>query len=396
MLEPPVPPVYVPTPKHILEARKENGPKTTVTTAAIVSLEPTKKRPRLEYVPRSKHPVDNALPAPTYVPSAISSPSDEYVPANESNETDDLTGIASELISTNETTQNLNEVSNESKCAVLPEISTGSNETSMRTESEEKSSSRRGSNSKSSSHSSHHSDRHKHGSSSSKSSHRSTSSSHKKSTSSHSSSSSSRSKSKYSDKDKEKDKEKGKDKDRSSSKDGKKKDEERNGEKKSSSSQHRSSSHKRSRHRSSSSERKTKGESASSKEKCNLNALMYETDLEEDDVEAQCRMIFEEFDPETVPPSDADSTAPTGTDETHDPMAKYDDSAKRKRVAYENAESQHKPSKSSKPSTNHVQNAMKVRSLCHSSIVSPVLIRFITSFDSRYSIDKKSCANKWN
>lgn len=106
---------------------------------------------------------------------------------------------------------------------------------------------------------------------------------------------------------------------------------------------------------------------------------MYETDLEEDDVEAQCRMIFEEFDPETVTPaSDADPTAQTGTNETHDPMAKYDDSAKRKRVAYEHAESQHKPLKSSKPSTNHVQNAMKVRSLCHSSIIFAISIEFLS------------------
>lgn len=87
---------------------------------------------------------------------------------------------------------------------------------------------------------------------------------------------------------------------------------------------------------------------------------MYETDLEEDDVEAQCRMIFEEFEPDTVAPaSDADATTQSSTNEPYDPMAKYDDSGKRKRVAYENAESQHKPLKTSNQNINHVRNAMQ-------------------------------------
>lgn len=85
---------------------------------------------------------------------------------------------------------------------------------------------------------------------------------------------------------------------------------------------------------------------------------MDESDVEEDDVEAQCRMIFEEFDPEMVTPA-SDSESTTNKDETHDPMAKYDDSGKRKRVAYENADSQQKPMRTTKPSTNHVQNAMQ-------------------------------------
>lgn len=128
----------------------------------------------------------------------------------------------------------------------------------------------------------------------------------------------------------------------------------------SSSSQHRSSSHKHSSHRSNSSDPKSKSASASeTQEEINLNALIYESDMEEDDVEAQCRMIFEEFDPETVTQA-SDSETMTSTNETHDPMAKYDDCGKRKRVAYENADTHPKPLKSHQ-STNHVQNALQVR-----------------------------------
>lgn len=357
LLEPPVP-VYVPTPKHILaKARKENG-STAIAAAPIALTEPVKKRPKLEYVPRSKHPVDIASTALKYVPWKFPSPSDEYVPSTDLKETDDLTGIENELISTNETTQSNDEKVGMSEAAAPIDVekSIESNGSAKRSGSKEKSSSRHGSSSKSS-HSTHHSDRHKHSSSSSKSSHRSSSSSHKKSSSSsHSSSSTSRGKSKYSDKEKDKDK----DKDRSSSKESK----EKNGDKKptssSSSSHRRSSSHKSTRHRSSSSEHKSKSDSASKNETINTDALMYETDLEEDDVEAQCRMIFEEFDPETVTPStDSESAAHPNKDESYDPMAKYDDCGKRKRVAYENADSQHKPMKPFSQSTNHVQNALQ-------------------------------------
>lgn len=88
---------------------------------------------------------------------------------------------------------------------------------------------------------------------------------------------------------------------------------------------------------------------------------MYESDLEEDDVEAQCRMIFEEFEPDTITPaSDSESAEHPNRTDSVDPMAKYDDASKRKRVAYENADQHHKPLKARNKGTTHIQSAMQV------------------------------------
>lgn len=186
-----------------------------------------------------------------------------------------------------------------------------------------------------------HSDRHKHKSlKESSSSYRSSSSKHKSSHShSHSSSgsSSSRSKSKHSDHD------------RLSSKDN---------NKSSSSSHKHSSRHKSS--SSSSSKRKHDANHHSKTKSSNGHSgknIVCGTDSggDDDDIEAQCRMIFDQFDPSTIEKSE-----PMNDDEknSEDPLAKYDDFHKRKRVAYENNDP--KPLISHNKAPNHVHNAMQV------------------------------------
>ncbi|XP_035904013.1 RNA exonuclease 1 homolog [Anopheles stephensi] len=79
-------------------------------------------------------------------------------------------------------------------------------------------------------------------------------------------------------------------------------------------------------------------------------------DSDEDDVMQQCKMIFEEYEPD-VPKAAENETKSNGQIDLIDMFAdKYYDDSRKKRVAYENA-STSKPAPEKK--TNHVQNAIK-------------------------------------
>lgn len=189
--------------------------------------------------------------------------------------------------------------------------------------------------------------------SSSKEAHKS-SSNHKSSASKHSSSHSSSSKSgstsKHSDKAK----------DRHSSSSSRSKDE-------SSKSRHDRSKSERSkdRHKSSSSSSKrsskdTEKEAPPAPE-IDESLFLDESDFEEDDLEVQCRMIFEGYTPGPTgqpAPVAAAVAAPPSITSTEESLAKYDDAAKRKRVAHENAERVERPTQHK--ATNHVQSALQV------------------------------------
>lgn len=88
--------------------------------------------------------------------------------------------------------------------------------------------------------------------------------------------------------------------------------------------------------------------------------MLYESGSEEDDVEAQCRLIFEEYKPEK---NESNGNDEHTQDEINDDAAQADDASKKKRVAHENADKQNKPIAPFKKTANHVQNAMQVHSL---------------------------------
>lgn len=365
-LQPPIP-VYIPTPKHILEARKASS--TTTTTAAATTTTTTikersdgsaRKKPKLEYVPKAIS--NNSGPVPTYIPSSVRNTSiDEYEPVNTANDEtvirtnieadsngDDISGLLTELLS--------DEVTNN-------QIYTDgmTNESADSKDSKEKS--KENSHKSSSSRHRHHSSSHKSSRSekshpdrkSSTSSSRSSSSTMHKS-SHHSSSSSSSRKSKHSDKEKDIS---SKEKDKHSTKSSK--------ESKHRSSEHRSKSSSSSsssrRHSSSShSDKKThssNNNSSSLKEDCINESMVYESESDEDDVEAQCRMIFEEFDPSTIEikPDDMPHDVSSPDQESN---GKMEDAAKKKRIAHENVNRQVRSSESFVKKANHVQNAMQV------------------------------------
>lgn len=349
-------PVYIPTPKHLLEARKANG--------SIKSDEPPiSKRPRLEYVPKAIS--NNSTPIPTYVPSSVANTAtDEYEPRNvcgKANDAlpmncdagadsngDDILGLLSELSS-----EQIPNNENQSNCMTIDTKT--SSDTIGLDESKEPKSKENSQKSSSSSRHRHHSHKSSHSDRKSSSSSRSNSSTHK---SSHNSSH----KSRHGDKDKDKHSDKDKAKSRHSSKSSK--------DVKHKSSEHRSkssSSSSSSRHHSSHhSDRKThsSNNNSSSKPKdCVNNSIEYETDSEDDDVEAQCRMIFEEFDPSTVETKSEETPngQSTSADEDgNDSSTRIDDPMKKKRVAHENADKQVNKMTQFRKHTDHVKNAMQV------------------------------------
>lgn len=82
--------------------------------------------------------------------------------------------------------------------------------------------------------------------------------------------------------------------------------------------------------------------------------IQYEMDSEEDDIEAQCRMIFDEYVPDEKP---SEETNGHTTDTVNEITERSEETMKRKRTAYENADKTLRPFKKS---SNHVQNAMQV------------------------------------
>uniref|UniRef100_A0A182STE8 RNA exonuclease 1 homolog-like domain-containing protein n=1 Tax=Anopheles maculatus TaxID=74869 RepID=A0A182STE8_9DIPT len=81
-------------------------------------------------------------------------------------------------------------------------------------------------------------------------------------------------------------------------------------------------------------------------------------DSDEDDVMQQCKMIFEEYEPD-VPKAEASETKSNGQIDLIDIFAdKYYDDSRKKRVAYENATTS-KLTPAVEKKTNHVQNAIK-------------------------------------
>lgn len=345
--KPPVP-VYIPTPKHILEARKSNGSGTTEEC-------PPSKKPKLEYVPKAIS--NNSEPIPTYIPSSVPTSNDEYEPSPvfgkedttpntiEGDLNDDISGLLTEL-SSEQITNNENRTEN------VPNDSKQVEETNDLKESKEQKS-------KENSHKSSSSSRHRHHSSSSSSTHksshsnrksssRSSSSTHKSSSSSHHSSR----KSKHSDKDKEKSRHSSK----SSSKESRHKSEHRSksSSSSSSSSRHHSSNHSDKKIHNSNNNNKTKN--------CIQSSVVYETDSEEDDVEAQCRMIFEEFDPSTLENKhdEMPNDSATSAEEDDSSSSKVDDVTKKKRLAHENADKQIKSITPFKRNADHVKNALQV------------------------------------
>lgn len=350
-------PVYIPTPKHILEARKSNGSATT-TDECLPS-----KRPKLEYVPKAIS--NSSAPIPTYIPSSVSnqiSNNDEYEPstvfgndnivstvtdAETDLNADDISGLLTEL-SNEQITNNENHAGNVQKDTNKLEKIVNLNESpDQKTKennhkSSSSSSSSRHRHHNSSSHKSSHSDR----KSSSSSSSRSNSSTHK---SSHHSSR----KSKHSDKDRDRDKdtEKSRHSSSKSSKESRHKSSEHRSKSSSSSSRHHSSSHL---------DKKTHNSNNGRTKDCTNSSVVCETESEDDDVEAQCRMIFDEFEPSMLESKQDDMPNGSGATSAEEDDSKIDDVTKKKRVAHENADKLTKSQAPFKKQTNHVTNALQV------------------------------------
>lgn len=372
--------MYIPTPKHILEARKENNH----------TSQPRKKKQKLEYVPKSKTPIDHSQ-IPTYIPTPLVRTSSESSAGEHDSHI--ITDSIDEALQAAGLVENKQEQNGYNDEDIFMEndklIKNGSGTTelseSLKTESKKKidntesketlslsssskqrrrhSSSSRSSSSRS--HSSSHSSKHKEKHTNSLQNRSSTSS---KSSSHHSHSSSSNnnnnSKSKHSDKSKEKETENSKHRSshHSSSK-------ERSRSSSSSSSRHKGGEHKKSSSSASLSKSHTK-ELNTTKSSKNDNeeqvesfvdeysdTFQYNTDSDEDDVEAQCRMIFEEFDPQTVVAEDTEDVEDNA--EKSDSNAKYDNFNAKKRVAYENADKK-TPFTTCNKRPNHITNAMQV------------------------------------
>lgn len=167
-------PVYIPTPKYILEARKAQS-------ASESDTEPVTKKPKLEYVPAAK--TNTKYPIPTYIPTVLNA-TDAIDKSNiEQNDIngDDIAGLLNELAAEQPS-------DNENHSENVPKLDSDTVE-------KPKSSSKHRHHSSSSS---HKSSSRSHSSSHSKSSSSKSSSSHK-----HSSSSSSSKKSTHSDKSKD-------------------------------------------------------------------------------------------------------------------------------------------------------------------------------------------------
>lgn len=397
-------PVYIPTPKHILEARKANGTATNDeegggvnANGAASNLEcpPASKRPRLEYVPKAIK--INQNPILTYIPSALSRSTSigsddadaanelEYEPSNIVDKTNrngtDTTGLFADL-SSDQITQNgqisgdntengsLTTMKTVTESNVSNELSApATNDDSKSKENRHRSSSsssssrhhRHHSSSSSSNHKSSHSDRK--GSSSSS---RSSSSSHRSSRHHHHSSSR---KSKHSDKDSDKDKDDGKVKTDSKHSDS------RSSKSSSSSRHHHRSSNQSNKKTHSNNNHSSSSDKQQKQEDCPSNSVDYDMEFDDDDdddVEAQCRMIFEEFEPQTAEenqPSDdmlslelqaaATYNHDSGIDTTST-STMQDDATKKKRIAHENADKQVKPIATFKRNSDHVKNAMQV------------------------------------
>lgn len=398
-------PVYIPTPKHILEARKANGTSTdngVNDNGATGDVEcSASKRPRLEYVPKAIK--INHNPIPTYIPSALSRSTSidgsggsdgaandlEYEPINIDDKTNqnggDITGLLTDL-SSDQITKNGQTTENGSLTPAAANESNVLNEMNVPStidESKSKENRHRSSSSSSSRHHRHHSS--SNSSSNHKSSHsdrKGSSSSSRSSGSSHRSSrhhhhSSSR-KSKHSDKDKDKDDVKLKTDSKPS--DGKSSGSENHRSlKRSSSSSSSSRHHHRSSNHSSKTTHSSNNHSSSSNKKeaqdCPSNSVAYDMDSEcddddDDDVEAQCRMIFEEFEPQTANETQSDemlsvelqSMASSNHDIDIDDatITNHDDATKKKRIAHDNADKQVKPIATFKRNSDHVRNAMQV------------------------------------
>lgn len=327
-----MPPVYKPTPKTILEARK------TEFTDAIEPVDQS-KRPKLEYVPKSVNYSDQNTP--TYTPSTVENPTDGYVP--EPHVSLQQVHIESALEKTVvEEHSNGNKSSmDEPKChnEGSKMKSSGSSSRHKSSSSSKKSSrdrdkhhsSRSGSSSKEPSSSTHKSvDKRSSKHSSSSRRHHSSSSSRSKDT--HTSSGSSRSKSKHRERPKDKE----------------------------------------SKHSSSSSRPKERPEDQSSstnKEHASDGGTITDDDLanlsyDEDDIEAQCRLIFEEYNAQCAKsqtiPSTSNQTDSFDNETKIDPVAeKYANTGIKSRAAHANADNVERPVRPI--AINHEQSAMQVR-----------------------------------
>lgn len=347
-LQPPVP-VYIPTPKHILEARKANGSNTNDGESSA------SKKPKLEYVPKSIS--NTSSPVLTYIPSSLN----EYEPTNNFSKAiaiaeniegdsngDDISGLLTEL-STEQITNNDICTDHSSMGSVEKKDIDKSKKLKESKDSKSKENSHRSSSSSSST-------RHRRHGSSHRSSHsdRKNASSSKSGSSSHKSSSHhSSGKSKHSDKDILKES-------KHSSKSSKNS-KHRSSEGRSKSSSSSSSSHHHSSRHSDKKPHRSNRTSLNKQQDCN-NSVAYESNSEEDDVEAQCRMIFDEFDPTTITSMSEEldnGFASKAVDkESNDLLSNIDDVTKRKRIAHENADKSEKAPV--KKHTNHVKNAMQV------------------------------------
>lgn len=392
ILLPPV--VYKPTPKAVLDARKVGGSNSaesapaattstvsTVSTASITSSsdEPEQKRRRvLEYVPKATASSEEEA-TPTYTPSAIvneplaDNSTDGYAP-------EESTISGDENVKAAENKEIVEEATNGNKSLVNDSKPTDD-----------------GSKKESSSSSRHHKSSRSHSSSSSRSK-KSSGDKHRSSTSSRSSRSSSKEPSKSGDKDSSikpsssstKHSSHSSSSHRSSSnKSGSSGSKDKHSSSSSSKSRHRDrskdkDSSSKSKHSSSSSSSRSKdhhrsdrkpSSSSSSSSKITQKKhdddsiaadVAYELanvsfDEDEDDVEAQCRLIFAEYTPDEVTATaPAPSTAVSSSADVIDPIAeKYENSGiNKKRVAYDNADRIDRPTQPKV--TNHVQNAMQV------------------------------------
>lgn len=364
LLQPPAP-FYIPTPKHILEARKASIEDDGTT--------PTSKKPKLEYVPQAKTPSNNLYPIPTYVPSTVSNvpaainPSvnaieQSNINGNDSNG-DDISGILTEL--STDQNNDLEEILNDnSEIKLKSPCENGTVAEKHRRHSSNSTSSSRSQSSRSDRDKKVASSR-KHTSKDKSPNHKtiSSSSGHKSSKTSSSASSSHRSSS--SSKSKHKDKSKSSHSSSSSSKHKSSSSDKEHRKTSSSSSSHkRSSSHSDSKHRKHSKDEKSENS------KSQIEDVVYDidSDFDDGDVEAECRMIFEEFDPSTIKPATSEITDDRRPSIESDDVSS-DDVNKRKRVAHENADKQFKPLQTFQKTSNHVQNAMQVSKIVEVNLI---------------------------
>lgn len=413
ILLPPI--VYKPTPKAILDARKSTNVETTTAapSSASSSEAPKSKRPKHEYVPKSKSSSkqNNLQDTPTYTPSSLIAQlsddlGDSYVPKT--------TGLA--------VVESFKEHIEQKNNDPIQEISDGGqtngNKSALseskqgKTGKEDESSPKHRHHKSSRTHSSSSSskklsrDRDKHRSSTSSRSDRSSSkepSAHKASRSISSiKSPSSSSKHTYHSSSHRSSKSSSRTEDKHTSSRSKSKHRDRSKDRESSSkSRHRSSrskDHHRSDRKCSSSSSKTVSigqdddNSASNEVSYDVGNISYDED-DEDDVEAQCRMIFEEYTPdEAAKLKNAASSTSTGNDLEGDPVAdKYENSGMKKRVAYENADRVERPTQAK--ATNHVQNAMQVSSILRTHIRTYCDFSCIFVYSSLFLRGKRLCGN---